>query len=333
MAYQYIAMPIGVHRGATLTEIRIISHGAEMDFKNVESKIQGVIKKFVKQEGNSNARFSVNFLTDQGWLNSTWFDYGDTVPEGLFDSNIDYDFSDNKYQQVSLIIQELPTKAGGKDEFNDCLFKCCKFAFGGTYEMPKYASTPEDFKKMLNLNRTDKVPVDMLPVVECKLRICIRCSGEHTYVGRMHRDFSKQRILNIVYKNHHFSIQKEFNNTLNCVNGVRFKETKDVKFYVVSGVYADIYEVEKEPRRITVNELFQEKIDNKNSLYVSIDSIYKKKYDESNIKDIMNEWYRNADLLKKYSYKEFVNLYKCENYAKCALQLFKNTNGGTVLNS
>jgi hypothetical protein len=72
------------------------------------------------------------------------------------------------------------TAGGASDKNNDCLFDCLEQAM--REDMPwRYPAT---MKKALNVNRTDKIDISVMPLLDSKLKTYkINVSGDHTYVS------------------------------------------------------------------------------------------------------------------------------------------------------
>ena len=112
---------------------------------------------------------------NNGWMFSApnWLTYNETfsiekVYKYINDSDPDIELK-ARYFQIYVISKPKQVKRIGvtDDDKNDCLFNAINKAYNYNKDLlPPNIKTPKAFKKILNLERTDKVPFDLLPKIE-----------------------------------------------------------------------------------------------------------------------------------------------------------------------
>lgn len=177
-------------------------------------EVKAHVSRFSKQykEKGIKGQFCVSCLFPFGWRSGDVFDIGDKVQ--IYDPNQwysgdDIDF-DEKCSRFAVYVLGATKPEGGCNKYNDCLFQCIRQAFGGEDNMPKALNKPWKLKSLLGLDRTDKVPLDKLPIVEDALKQCsLTVYGDYHYIS------SKKAPLNIKLKlnNEHFTVVNNDNRT------------------------------------------------------------------------------------------------------------------------
>ena len=241
--YIYETRQIATQGNNALFDQRIRAEGGQMDFKDVELRVKDVVKQIHSlgiqrgDEGMIRARYQVVFKMPRGWVGTHWFNFGQRMPTDLTDSDYNLNFESFKYSEIAVIIQEQhPIAVGCNDNSNDCLYECLKFAFGGSYMLPKNARNAEVFKQTLGLKRDDLVPTEKLQEIEKLFDLTIRSVGDYVYEGRHYEgSVSDERIAHITVKNNHCTITKEHNNRIQPLNNVRYHPAKSVMFYKIDG--------------------------------------------------------------------------------------------------
>jgi len=95
------------------------------------------------------------------------------------DSDLDYFEEPKEFPEFDMYICE-HYGHGGSDKNNDCLYNCLKIALQDDLTF----NSGFTFKKFLKLDRNDKVPIQMIPVIEQKLKgYGINISGDYTYTS------------------------------------------------------------------------------------------------------------------------------------------------------
>ena len=200
---------------------------------------------------------------------------------------------------------------GDDDKFNDCLYNCLKYI---VFNIEDYFKSPSEFKKMLGLQRSDKVPLSLIGFIETKLKTFqINIRGD---VIRSSTIKSSKQI-NLILQNQHFTIEKIKNTltpfikydekvpillnrkTMEAFNGERqWNMTKEER---------NSYYKQASPYILILTQ--KQGLDKEgNRIILSLEEEYK-------------QFIVIADTLKKES-KGLINLYKTGSYHDAALSLF-----------
>ena len=117
-----------------------------------------------------------------------------------------------------------PNAAGGNDDDNnDCLYNCLSEMI---IRINEYWETPESFKKYLGLKRKDKVPIELIPKIETKLKTFqINIRGDHIYSSTV----KSQKIINLTLINEHYEIDKLFKKKKIC-RYINFREKQPLLY-------------------------------------------------------------------------------------------------------
>jgi hypothetical protein len=277
----------------------------------------------VAKDKDSQYNFLVSLKYDGGWRSGKIFDL-DAEPE-LFNVEEYVDNTgQNKHKNINLnqkyfkqvSIFKIPTtKKGGctKNAHNDCLFYCIKDAIGQDNINIKL-NTPKRLKCKLNLERDDKIDIDLMPEVEKLMSLNINVSGEHIYLS----SGEHQRTMNIILQDGHYTLD-----TTKKVKKCLVRPTsKEVGFFRI----ITNKETKKQSIQILTNSTnetydytpgFILEYQSKNNVYLIKD----KKNIHMTLEESFKQYQDSAKNLKQHT-KGFIDLIEYPNPSKCALYLF-----------
>ena len=156
--------------------------------KRIQQIITMKINKIADHE-NKLYRINIKFIGmyhNNGWmLSQDWLTYNETKSiENTYKFIVD---SSPEIELIARYVQiyVAPTKPkqvkriGNTDtEKNDCLFNAINKAYNYNADLlPPNIKTAKAFKKILNLERSDKVPLDLLPKIEELFKASFSISG------------------------------------------------------------------------------------------------------------------------------------------------------------
>ena len=160
--------------------------------KRIQQIITMKINKIADHE-NKLYRINIKFIGmyhNNGWmLSQDWLTYNETKSiENTYKFIVD---SSPEIELIARYVQiyVAPTKPkqvkriGNTDtEKNDCLFNAINKAYNYNADLlPPNIKTAKAFKKILNLERSDKVPLDLLPKIEELFKASFSISGSYEY--------------------------------------------------------------------------------------------------------------------------------------------------------
>lgn len=168
--------------------------GVPRTLEDIKEQVNKYVKKLpskTKFEYVLNIKFNPNSY--KSWtLNTHWLKHNEIMSlerkdyEYLRDSKIDEELKKAVYFELFVrtaknVVQ--PVLAVGDDLHNDCLFNAILKCFNyDTKHFGDKVKTPEGFKKMLKLQRNDRVPIDeCYPKIEDYYKIHIHQSGSYDY--------------------------------------------------------------------------------------------------------------------------------------------------------
>jgi hypothetical protein len=256
-----------------------------------EADIQKNIHKLF--EGMPKNKYSIKITTlyDNGDYKSaaftTYKGTKDTIK--MFVDYDDYDGGKVDYdslyvKQIILYVVELPTKAGGTDDNNDCFYNCLIKA--GL----KIFIKPNEFKKQFKLKPNDLFPVSLINEVENNYYVNINITGDITYTSC--NKYTKT--INLELKNEHYTNKK--NKSFELIKKMTMKEKKLIVYYREELTYS-VYDG-KDVLNIDYDNFIKIK---KNIKYLTIKSKNK------DIVKFYNEYMEQVELFKKHT-KGNINL-------------------------
>jgi hypothetical protein len=91
------------------------------------------------------------------------------------------------------------------DEFNDCLYdSICSVV--EKYRLPKNYKTPEQLKEYLNLNRNDKISIDLIPKIENLYKININVMGDYVFTSSL--QYPTRQVVDLTLLNSHYEVNE-----------------------------------------------------------------------------------------------------------------------------
>lgn len=287
------------------------SEGYNID--DIRKTVNKITKSLKKQKKNGKLALVAISKNKKNWVSAKTvnFNHQNFNANWLFSNNDEfYNLSreDIGTNTPSFRVYYIPQggKKGGKDKFNNCLWKCLK------QTSDKLKLSPSAFKRYLSLEKDEKVPLECLDKIENYLNICIDIYGDHTRISN--KNFQRRISLNL--KNEHYSL-KSSKNTNSLLKSISKHERQLV-----------IYKKETAKGKYTYWDGIHEFKDHgefyKKNVYKPKTAkwLLVKRDDNLSLQETEIDYKKNADLLKKKS-KGFINLYK-GTPKNIALYLFHN---------
>lgn len=219
------------------------------------------------------------------------------------------DDDDDNIPAFQIFYQKDKPKEGGNSEKNDCLY----YALGQpARDKWKFASS---FKKVLGLNRNDKISIDKLTEVEECLgnKYAINVTGDHVRTSTL----TAKQVIDIKLVNGHYKANTKEHQK---VYGVSYVERKPMVWFNPYNKENTIKVYDGETTRYIPFSQFKEIKRNSLSsewILIHVDN----KADADKMEDIYQNWVKVADILKKAS-DGLINMYKTGSFPKTALKLF-----------
>ena len=245
--------------------------------------------------------------------------FTDIEPQDLdiFDPSyygVDNNFDDKIYA-FSLYLREKvkPSKEGGQTELNDCLYRCLYKAFAGNIPNMKFANS---LKKYLNLERNEKVHIDLIPKLEEKLRTRINVSGDHDYIST--KDHTRR--IDLKLTDGHYTLLQHRSKKL--IQAIAHEEKQPLfYFYDNKGIY-HIYNGD-DFSEIELDTYITMKADIRKNPRTTSHFLLPAKSKET-MEQEYNAFVKDADDIRDKT-KGLVNIYKCQGkYTMAIRRLFFN---------
>ena len=195
------------YRGKNVLRIRIKEENEKHYTRASIQKISNKISAYMKKK-KINGMLSVAMRFPFGYRPGTFTQFGE--PAHLFESDAYYDdyIEPDTFRDFEIYICQTPKAAGGSepnDKFNDCLYNCLKLALND--DLPY--NSGYTFKNFLKLKRTDKVPIELMPIIEKKLKgYGINIRGDYIYTTTVRTN----KIIHLKLVNEHYSLDNEISN-------------------------------------------------------------------------------------------------------------------------
>ncbi len=288
--------------------------------KRIQRAITMKINKIADHE-NKLYHINIKFLGmnhNKGWmLSPDWLTYNETNSiENVFkyinDSDPDIELMARYFQIIVAPTKPKQVKRIGDtdDDKNDCLFNAINKAYNyNTDLLPANIKTPKAFKKILNLERNDKVPFDLLPKIEELFKSSFSITGSFEYRSKE----IKRCHINLKCKGEHIELIKPVDKIKTGVYKERekqniytiyFKDTSDVLVYNGKTI---------ETLSIDEYKLLQKDY---NYMLLICNS-------EKNLKTDRSDFFMKADMLIEET-NGFINYYKNQYDSQMALYLFRS---------
>ena len=201
---------------------------------------------------------------------------------------------------------------GDDDKFNDCLYNCLKTII---FNIETYFKSPSEFKKILGLKRSDKVPLSSIDLIEKKL-VNYQINVRGDIIRSSTIKSSKQ--INLTLQNQHFTVEKP---KAILTPYIRYEEKVPIL------LNKKTFEAYNGQKQWFMTKEEQNKYYKHSSPYIIV-LTQKQGFDKDGVKIVLTleEEYKQfiiiADTLKKES-KGLINLYKTGSYHDAALSLFE----------
>lgn len=266
-----------------------------------------VYSKKYKEKGATGQMAVSCYFEGIGWRGGYVCDFGEELdiydPARWYDQPVQFNEKCKRF--CITVIGASKAEGGCDDKFNDCLFHCIRQAYGSEENMPQAIDKPWKLKKLLGLERNDKVPLDKLPMLEEKLPKCsITVYGDYQYVS------SKSAPMNIKLKlsNEHYQLVNNDNRTKTAKT--KFKPVNKENVYSYSSVLGKIYNgTEKDATREEIREM-------QNS------PNYLMLYSTSSLKETYDNFISMADNLLTITDNK-LNLYKYPSIPVASMDIFR----------
>jgi len=280
-----------------------------------EQQIKKVAEQFNKhlQKKNINGRLMIAVKKDYGWRSGKSSKIGDEYEANLPDKYIYYDASDFDYENdkplnefsMYVLVEE---NAGGNNKNNNCLWLCLRQVFVNDKYLPDVMKSDYKMKRFLKLKAKDKIPVDLIPKLENKIKTTINIVGDHLYTSPC----KYPRVCTIKLCNGHYTLQKTKSNDL--IKRIPFKE-KQLMVYQFKD--DDIfYYTGKEYGNISFKEYDKMIKERKSTNYHLI-----KVSPSLDLKEEYNKIFNDYTEIKKKS-NGFIDLFKLGKYKNASLYAF-----------
>lgn len=148
--------------------------------EQIRKELQGYVDEL--QERGLEGRVLVTMKYPEGWRSAKATRIGERIKLFTLSDSVEID-DPEYYPAVSMfIIKDPPREGGCSSKMNDCLYEVLKNVI--LFEMKKVWKTPEELKKFLDLERSDKIDIEDIPKIEEQLKnVKINVRGDHTYIS------------------------------------------------------------------------------------------------------------------------------------------------------
>jgi hypothetical protein len=298
--------------GSNIISLRINAdpyQGQKFTTKTVQ-KLSDKLSRELLANGFDGKQATAMIYGDYGWKAGYFNGIGDDAE--LYDINKKYENKEELPEPDSIpafnIYINLKRRIGGNSDSNDCLYYSLKFFI---YNLDSIWKSAEDLKKFLGLNRTAKIPLSKIDMIEKKLKdYQINVIGDFTRTSTV----KSNRIINLKLVNEHYEPVKHIKKNL-CPT-IRFQEKKPLMF---NRKTMESYDGES-VKTLTHEEMLDILFDYSNE-YILVDMTKRKKSQLKPIEEEYRIWKESADILKEKT-KGKINMYKTGNYKNTALDLF-----------
>ena len=158
--------------------------------KKIQQAVTFKINKIADHENKLyliNIKF-IGMASNHGWmLTQDWLTYNETkyihnAYTFIIDSSPDIELRARYFEIYVCNKPKQVKRIGATDDNNDCLFNAINKAYNYNKSiLPPNIKTPKAFKKILNLERNDKVPFDLLPQIEQLFKASFNITGSYEY--------------------------------------------------------------------------------------------------------------------------------------------------------
>ena len=286
--------------------------------KKIQQAVTLKINK-IQEHGDKLYLINIKFIgmaSAQGWMLTNWLTYNEAKAiqssyNFIIDSSPNIELKARYFEIYVCNKPKQVKRIGATDnDKNDCLFNAINKAYNYNKDLlPPNIKTPKAFKKILNLERSDKVPFDLLPQIEQLFKSSFSISGSHKYQSKE----IKLCHINLKCTGEHIELIKPIDKIKTDVYEARdkkniytiyFKPDSDILVY----------------NGITIESL---SIDEYKLLQKSYQYMLLISDSEDNLKSDRYNYFMKADMLLEET-NGLINYYKTQYDSKMALYLFRN---------
>ena len=314
------------YRNKSIKEVYYSTKSGKGDatFKDIElqiKKVQAVAKKHNQQVEFEVALKYDKKLTGLGWRSGYMFGVNDKP--SIFDAGNTEGFDMSGYmvegaevqshfKEFVLYVIPMTVTKGGSDKYNDCLYDCIKLVIKDINLLPKTVQKASGFKRMLKLNRGDKIDIKLFPKIEDLLRINLNCSGNAVYTSACKYD----RKINLKLVAEHFTLDKSTRKYKVRHNSrrVAFCEINERKTYNFISYKRDKIRIKEWTHADRVNDNF----------FV----IYKPK-DKKTLRQKFEEFLKAREEILKHT-DNFIDLFSTPLFSQCAQRVLYVFGGSNI---
>ena len=218
-------------------------------------------------------------------------------------------------QAFQIIILQTGAAAGGNGYHNDCLYEALMKGIpkAFTERFPK----PELFKKFLNLERDDPVPIDRIPAIEELFsNHKINVTGHHQYISA--KDAKQTVTLALNFEHYSF-----YNAATKLEKGIAHEEKTPVVFQYVPGEFDKVRLFDGKKYRLVSYDKFCDM----RSKPITCPYVFVKlmKSTDTTMRESYENFMKMANTLKEYTDGKY-NLFKTGNIKRAALHRFIELN-------
>ena len=221
-------------RGKPFKYVHVVRKG--MTFKEAEELAQKIADQYAKKNKGrgriwANLRYDIQFMGTRGGAQKLGEKIRLWTPDD-YDANEVADYKQETFDEMTFWIDLGPTKKGGTDRDNDCLFFLLRRLLNGQERMNPLYNTPEKLKSALGLQRYDKISIDELQKVETFYRVNINVTGDYVYISPN----KYKRAVAIQLINGHYEAQFDRVKEADLIKrDYNFKERPFLVYYVENG--------------------------------------------------------------------------------------------------
>lgn len=299
--------------GSPMISLRLNSDPFEKRKFTIKSvqKISNKLSKELEANGFDGRQATAMIYGDYGWRAGYFKGIGDDAE--LYDINKKYENQEelpvpDDIPAFNIYLNFKQRAGGSSSDSNDCLYYSLKFFI---YNLDSIWKTPEDLKNFVGLNRTAKIPLSKIDMIEKKLKdYQINVIGDFTRTSTI----KSNRIINLSLINGHYEAVKHTKKNL-CPT-IRFQEKKPLLFNRKT-----MESYDGETIKIITHEEMLDILYNYSGEYILVDIPKRKKSEIKPIEEEYRIWKESADILKIKTNGK-INMYKTGNYKNTALDLF-----------
>ena len=307
---------------ANLLEFKFENYDKKMTKENIQL-ITDYFSKYMKSKNINGKIANASFYSNLGWKSSKLSEMGNDVV--MFDPTYNgaHEFEEpNRFRKFVIYalldgkteaVPGIPrARMGSNGKNNNCLWDCLNFVL--LHRNPW--KTPESLKRFLLVRYQDKIPLELIPKIEEKLKTFgINITGDYEYKTKV----KTNKIINLVLKDEHVKLDYSVDNKK--VGNIRYHDKTIMLFDKMTFMgYDGVTE-----RLLTIPEK-RDIIYKCDSKYILIDRMRitnkaRKTGEFKTLKEEYDELIKDVDIMKKET-NGVINFYKTGSVKTTALELF-----------